>query len=303
MPSFVMKGMPITARPVIEIATVTPAKITARPGRGRGVGRGLARWHAVMQRLSEARDYEQRVVDPDADSDHRDEDRRDRVEVGQVRQEEEQREGREHGDAGEQDRHARGDERPEDDQQHDQRDQDAERLAGSLLRRRLIGIARVLGTDASLAQPGRHVVLERDDLAARELEAVLGELHLGVADARVGLREALIVVGERAADIGDVLLLAGQPQRVVEGGPTLRRVELAAVCREDDLQDRAVARAELGLEDVCRLLRIRARDHELVLERALERAEREETDQDEQEETAEHGPLRMSRLSARNARE
>ena len=31
MPSFVMNGMPITARPVIEIATVTPAKITARP--------------------------------------------------------------------------------------------------------------------------------------------------------------------------------------------------------------------------------------------------------------------------------
>ena len=31
MPSLVTNGMPITARPVIEIATVTPAKITARP--------------------------------------------------------------------------------------------------------------------------------------------------------------------------------------------------------------------------------------------------------------------------------
>ena len=30
MPSLVMKSMPITARPVIEMATVTPAKITAR---------------------------------------------------------------------------------------------------------------------------------------------------------------------------------------------------------------------------------------------------------------------------------
>ena len=31
MPSFVMKSMPMIARPVIEIATVRPAKITARP--------------------------------------------------------------------------------------------------------------------------------------------------------------------------------------------------------------------------------------------------------------------------------
>ena len=31
MPSFVMKSSPISASPVIEIATVTPAKITARP--------------------------------------------------------------------------------------------------------------------------------------------------------------------------------------------------------------------------------------------------------------------------------
>ncbi len=31
MPSLVMNGMPITARPVIEMATVTPAKMTARP--------------------------------------------------------------------------------------------------------------------------------------------------------------------------------------------------------------------------------------------------------------------------------
>ena len=31
MPSLVMKSMPMKARPVIEIATVVPAKITARP--------------------------------------------------------------------------------------------------------------------------------------------------------------------------------------------------------------------------------------------------------------------------------
>ena len=72
--------------------------------RRRRVGGGLARRHAVVQRLSEARDDEERVVDADADSDHRDEDRRDRVEVGQVGQQEEQREGRADRDAREQDR-------------------------------------------------------------------------------------------------------------------------------------------------------------------------------------------------------
>ena len=150
MPSFVMNGMPIVARPVIEIATVTPAKITARPAVADGVGGGLARWHPVVQRLSEARDDEERVVDADADADHRDQDRRDRVEVGQVGQQEEQCEGRAHREAREQDRDACGHERAEHDQQHDQRDPDADELAGALLGRRLVGVTRELGLDAGL---------------------------------------------------------------------------------------------------------------------------------------------------------
>ena len=43
IPSFVMKSRPISARPVIEIATVTPAKITARPGRRAGGRRRVLR--------------------------------------------------------------------------------------------------------------------------------------------------------------------------------------------------------------------------------------------------------------------
>ena len=67
-----------------------------------------------------------------------------------------------------------------------------------------------------------------------------------------------------------------------------------------DLQDRAVARAELALEDVGGLLRVGARDHELVLERALERPEREHADDDEDEQAPEDGRLRMGRLAARD---
>ncbi len=51
----------------------------------------------------------------------------------------------------------------------------------------------------TLAEVGLHRVFEGDDLRALELEPVLGELHLGVADPRIGGREPLVVVGERAA--------------------------------------------------------------------------------------------------------
>ena len=61
-------------------------------GRRAGLGRGVARRQAVVQELSEPCDDEQRVVDPDAEADHRDEDRRDRVDVGQAGEDEQQQE-------------------------------------------------------------------------------------------------------------------------------------------------------------------------------------------------------------------
>ena len=84
-PSLVTKSRPMNARPVTEIATVRPAKSTARPGRRAGLGGRVPRRQPVVEQLPEARDDEQRVVDADAEADHRDEDRRDRVDVGQAR--------------------------------------------------------------------------------------------------------------------------------------------------------------------------------------------------------------------------
>jgi hypothetical protein len=50
----------------------------------------------------------------------------------------------------------------------------------------------------------------------------------------MGLRETLIIVGERPADAGDVLLLAGQQQRVVEGGsPLLALSTSVAFCASE----------------------------------------------------------------------
>ena len=254
-----------------------------------------------MERLSEARDDEQRVVDAHAYPDHRDEDRRDRVEVGEVREQVQQAERRSDRQAREQDRHAGRDDRAEHDQQHDQRDADAEQLARALLGRRLLGVTRELGVDAGRCQRRLHLVFELDDLGAVEDEAVLRELHLGVADVRLGLREPLVVVGERARDLGRELLGAGARERARDGRAPLRRVELAALGIEDDLQDRAVALAELGGEEVRRLLGVRARDRELVLERAVQRTERQEIDDDENEQATEHRSLGVRGLRGGDA--
>ena len=87
-----MKSSPISARPVIEIATVTPAKITARPAVAPAAAAASCGRQAVVQELPEPRDDEQRVVDPDAQADHRHQDLGDRVEVRQPGCEEEQQE-------------------------------------------------------------------------------------------------------------------------------------------------------------------------------------------------------------------
>ena len=122
--------------------------------RRRRVGGGLARRHAVVERLSEARDYEERVVDADADADHRDEDRRDRVEVGQVREQEEQA----NAVRTETPANRIGTPAATTVRKTISSTISATRmpssLAGALFRRRLIGVTRVLGLDAGLAERG-----------------------------------------------------------------------------------------------------------------------------------------------------
>ena len=113
-----------------------------RPARrGSRFSRRVARRQTLVQVLPEAGDDEERVVDPDADPDHRDEDRCDRVDVGQSRKDEEQDEGRPHGHDGESDRDRGRDERAEDDQQHDERGHEPEQLLDPLLDRRRLGLA------------------------------------------------------------------------------------------------------------------------------------------------------------------
>ena len=76
IPSFVTKSSPMNASPETEIATVSPAKRTARPADEPASAAATRGGKTVVEQLSEPRHDEQRVVDPDPEPDHRDEDRR-----------------------------------------------------------------------------------------------------------------------------------------------------------------------------------------------------------------------------------
>ena len=94
-----------------------------------------------MEQLSESRDDEQRVVDPDAEPDHRHQDLGDRVEVRDPGGEEEQEERGGHRDDGEDERDRRGHERPEQDDQDEEARDEADDVARTLLGRWALGIA------------------------------------------------------------------------------------------------------------------------------------------------------------------
>ena len=130
---------------------------------GAGLGGGVDRGQPLMQELSEARDDEQRVVDADTEADHRHEQRRDRVDVGQAGEDEEQDECGRKRRQREQNRNRHRHEGAEDDDQHDQRHQQAERSCDSLLDRRELGVAVVLDRDAGRSDRFANCILNSDD--------------------------------------------------------------------------------------------------------------------------------------------
>ena len=76
-----MNDTPMRNRPSSEITTVPPANSTARPLVSIACTTGCFGVGALVQRLSVARADEQRVVDADADADHRGDLRRERRDV------------------------------------------------------------------------------------------------------------------------------------------------------------------------------------------------------------------------------
>ncbi len=249
-----------------------------------------------MQELAEPGDDEQRIVDPDSEPDHRHEDRRDRVDVGEPGEDEEQEERGRDGADRERDRNRRSDERPEHDQEHDERGQEAERLRGPLLDRWELGLAVVLDGYSRRLDCLPHRVLDVDDGVAVlvvddpvELRlrigdpAVLGE---GVRCERVGhARESGLVLGRLELgrpELGDRLLDRRLAGRRVETLPLGRR--------EDDVQDAALLRRELGLDQVGRPLCVGARDLELVAKAPADRADEHDQNGDDPHPGADHTP-------------
>ena len=261
-----------------------------------------------MEVLAESRDDEQRVVDTDADPDHRHEDGRDRVDRRQPGEDEEQDERRCDGDERERDRDGGGDEGPEDEQEDDERGEEAEKFLRPLLDRRELGIAVELDDDPGGRNRLAYGVLYGDDArSVRGLDDVR-ELRLRIGDAAVVGEGAL---AERVTDAveADLVRTRGELRRlelrdgVLDRGLALGGIEpLALGSGEDQVEHGALLGGELGLDEIRRLLRVRARDLELVLQAPTDGRDEQDQDGDDAHPAEDHRP-RVVRAPAHPARQ
>ena len=154
--------------------------------------------------------------------------------------------------------------------------QQAEELLCALLDRRELGVAVELGRDPGGLDRLAHGVLHGEDGLAVLVVDDAVELRLGVGDPAV-VRDRLVL--ERVADALDAGLVLGRLELlrlelgdgVLDRLLALGRVEPLPLGRgEDEVEDAALLGRELGLDQVGRLLRVGARDLELVLQAAAD---------------------------------
>ena len=241
-----------------------------------------------MQRLTEAREDEQRVVDAHAEADHRGEDRRDRVEVGEAGSDGEDREAEGHREDREEDRDQRGQQRAEDDQQDDDRHANANQLGGTLLRLLLYGPSGVGDLDRATGGGRCRGVLEIRDHVGGEVPALPVELHVNEADVALR-RDRATVLRKRVACARHTIDGLGGSDHLVNGRLVLRVGELA-IGVEDDRGGVACAGRELLLQEISRLLRVGVRNRELVLQLTAERRRGGEDADDDQHPDADRAP-------------
>ena len=223
-------------------------------------------------------------------------------------EDEEQDERRRDGEERERDRDGGGDERPEDEQEDDERGEEAEKLLRPLLDRRELGIAVELDDDPGGRDRLAHGVLYGDDPRSVSGLDDVRELRLRIGDPPVVGEGPL---AERVADAVDADLVParGELRRlelrdgVLDRGLALGRVEtLALGRREDQVQHRALLGGELGLDEIRRLLRVRARDLELVLQAPADGRDEQDEDGDDPHPAEDHLP-RVVGAPAHPARE
>ena len=229
----------------------------------------VQRLHAVVQVLPVARDDEQGVVDPDAQADHR---RQDRGELRHARERrQDQREAGPRGEADHRraDRQAHRDDGAERDQQDDHRGQQADQLGRT--RAGLRPERGVLAADLRL-QVGRTDVLERRLERLERLDAQIdGRLVVGdlrVADRAVGGQGARASrtgsrPRRRAADLRSRPARRSRRRPGPRGGRWARGRPRTPRCR----RQRGIARPAGR-----RPLRLGVRQVEVVAELAAERA-------------------------------
>ena len=136
----------------MAITTVEPANSTDLAGGGVRRAGGVGDAHAVVQVLAVAGDDEQRVVDADTEADHHAEDHREVRDVDERRQDADAGRADEHAHERGDDRQAHRDDGAERDEQHDDRDGDADELAA---RRRPCATCGELAGEVRLARRRR----------------------------------------------------------------------------------------------------------------------------------------------------
>ena len=260
---------------------------------GRGGHRGgLLRRGAVVQRLAEAREDEQRVVDTHAEADHRGEDRCDRVEVGEARGDRQDRDAECHREDCEEDRDQCRQQRAKDDQQDDDGDADTDQLGGTLLWLLLHGLTGVGDPNGTPRRGLRRGVLEVGDHVGGQVPALAVELHVNEADVALR-RDRATLAREWIACARHVVDGLGSRDDLLDGRLVLRVSQLA-IRVEDDRGRVASTGRELLLQEISRLLRVGVRDRELVLQLATDGAGSGEDPDDDQHPDADRAPRMRS---------
>ena len=285
MPSFVTKSRPKNASPVTEIATVTPAKSTALPAEAPASAAASDGREPRVQELPEARDDEQRVVDPHAEPDHRDEERRDRVDVGEAREDEEQQERGQQRRECERDRDHPRDERAEDHEQHDQRGEEAEQFLRALLDRRELRVAVELDRHAGRLDARRALRPEPRATASRSVSKITRSNWASAYAMRPSSETVFSSNGSPTLSMPAVSSV-GLNSEVLSFAIACSIAALrsgVSSCSpsgrgEDEVEHAALLGGELRLDQVGRLLRVGAGDVELVLQAPADR--RDEHDQE-----------------------
>ncbi len=183
----------------------------------------------------------------------------------------------------------RCDERPEDDQEDEQCGEQPEQLLRSLLDRRELRVAVELDRHSDGLDGLADGLLHGDDRLTVLVVDHPVELGLGVPDPPVLGDRA---IGEEIADALDPRALlrwrelvgAEQEHRLLDRCLPLGRVQaLALRRREHEVENTALLGGELGLDQVGRLLGVRARDLERVAELTAEGADEADEDDDDRD--------------------